>query len=186
MELNTSDLHLWNKFRQGDRESFERIYRAHASAMLSYGSHITRDEAIVEDCLQDLFVELWNSRAHLSTTSCVKAYLFRAMRYKLLRVLGRQREVALESVQKLLYRFQSTSYEEMLIEMEVQSEQMRHLRETLALLPDRQREAVSLRYFHNFSNEEMAGIMGIGYHAACKHLYAALQKLKENLKQAIY
>lgn len=186
MDVNTTDKQLWESFKLGDRAAFEVIYRAHADALLAYGAHVARNEDVAEDCLQDLFVELWNSRENLGSTSCVKAYLFRALRYKILRTLSTDRYVPLKAEEKLIYQIQSHSCEDILIELEVQSEQMRHLRETLRLLPDRQLEAVSLRYFHNFTNEQVAAVMGISYHSACKHLYAALEKLKENLKLAIY
>jgi RNA polymerase sigma factor (sigma-70 family) len=176
---------LWENFRQGDKSAFETIYRQQAARLISYGSKITRDLAIVEDCIQDLFIELWKGRENLSCTSSVKFYLFKALRYKIQRTISKRSNIVNQPIENLFYTIKNSSAEDTLIEMEVQSEQMRHLRETLEKLPERQREAVILRYYHNFSNEEIAGIMGVNYHSACKNVYAGIQKLKENLKMAV-
>lgn len=79
-----------------------------------------------------------------------------------------------------------SSFEDRCIEQEVQSFQMRHLSETLVKLPNRQSEAIHLRYFHNFSNDEIARIMGVSYRTACKLLYAGLKKLKENVRKSTW
>jgi RNA polymerase sigma factor (sigma-70 family) len=77
------------------------------------------------------------------------------------------------------------SHENYLIGVEVQSLQMTNLRELIASLPRRQQEAINLRYYHNFSNEEIARIMGVNYQSACKFIYSALKSLKVNLQISV-
>ncbi len=173
---------LWQCFRRGDHRAFEAIYRQYAPILIDYGTRISGNSEAVEDGLQDLFIELWTSRERLSPTTSIKAYLFKALRYKLMRMGNTPYEQLRQPIDEVIYKIRSSSCEDILIEMEVQSAQMQQLRETLKALPERQREAIMLRYYHNFSNEEMAGIMNITYNAACKHVYAAIRTLKENLK----
>lgn len=176
---------LWENFRRGDKSSFEEIYKNNAPTLVSYGMKVTANKSLVEDCIQDLFIELWKSRKKLSSTTSVRFYLFKALRYKLLRSLSVHHRMATLPVEDYQYLYKSDSSEDVMIEMEVQSEQMKHLRQTLEKLPERQREAIVLRYFHNFSNEEIASIMGINYHSACKLLYAGIANLKEDFKLAL-
>lgn len=182
MNLSQDDI-LWNSFRDGDHRSFELIYKQHAARLLEYGCKLSGNRLLAEDTLQELFIELWHSRQNLGSTDNIRAYLFKAIRYKLMRASSRR--PLYEQIEESDHKFSIVSSEDVIITLELQSEQMRHLRETLANLPERQREAVMLRYYHNFSNEEIAEIMGINYHSACKNLYFAIQKLKENLKMAV-
>lgn len=185
MKNNASKDKLWEAFKEGDKSAFEEIYREHTPRLLNYGSKISRNQSLVEDSIQDLFVELWKSRKNLSSTSSIKFYLFKALRFKIYRNQEESQLNTAEPLEDYLYMFKSSSQEDAFIEMEVQSEQMKHLRETLDKLPARQREAINLRYFHNFSNEEIATIMGINYQSACKFIYAGLGNLKENLKMSV-
>ena len=185
MKCNLPKDELWEAFKKCDKSAFEQIYRTHAPLLLNYGSKISRSLSLVEDSIQDLFVELWKSRSRLSSTTSVKFYLFKALRFKIYRNQDLMQVDTTEPVEDHLYMFKSSSHEDVYIELEIQSEQMKHLRDTLDKLPARQREAINLRYFHNFSNEEIATIMGINYQSACKFIYAGLGNLKENLKMSV-
>ena len=174
----------WRAFKKGSREAFASIYQEHARSLLNYGYKVTSDRRVIEDSLQDLFFELWKNRAGLSETTSIRFYLFKALRYKILRNLkvnGRPIPQPEDGAASLL----EASHESYLIGLEVQSFQMAHLRELIGNLPIRQQEAINLRYYHNFSNEEIARIMGVNYQSACKFLYTALRTLKANLRVSI-
>lgn len=174
----------WSAFKAGDRDAFSRIYHHNINSLLKYGYKLYHNRATVEDCIQELFIELWKSRENLSDTTSVKFYLFQAVRYKILRKIREESRidlVALESYEAIL----NWSAESDLIELEVSSEQMNNLKETIKSLPSRQQEAINLRFFNNFSNEEIAQIMGVNYKSACRFIYIALKKLKANLKISV-
>lgn len=176
---------LWNSFKNGDRSAFERIYREHVRGLLNYGYKVTSDKSIIEDSIQDLFFELWQSRENISDTTSIKFYLFRALRYKICRNKKYQSS-AFEELGIEHEGFESySSHEDLMIGMEVQSFQMTHLKSCISQLPQRQQEAVNLRYYNGFSNEEVANIMGVNYQSACKFIYCALRKLKLNLKVSV-
>lgn len=170
---------LWEAFRRGNRVAYGEIYGNHAAALLAYGSRITSDHKLVEDCLQDLFVELWKSKENLSSTTSIKFYLFKALRLKIFRYQNNQNT---EPLDDYMYVMNDPSHEENFIKLESESIQINLLKDAIEHLPLRQREAINLRYFHGFSNEEVAAIMTVNYQSACKLIYAALKKLKESLE----
>ena len=57
------------------------------------------------------------------------------------------------------------------------------LKETLASLPDRQREAITLRFFEELSVEETAAIMNCATGTVKATVHQALRALREKLKQ---
>ena len=176
---------LWDAFREGNQSAFSAIYQKYRSALSNYGSRIVSDTALIEDSIQDLFVDLWNRREYVSRTSSVKFYLFKALRHRILRNKRNSHSANMEPLDKHVSLFTESSYEEDTIKVQLQSEQIRHLQNSLAKLPPRQREAINLRYFHYFSNEEIAAIMEITYPSACKLIYAALKSLTASLKLVV-
>lgn len=175
----------WQAFRKGSKEAFAGIYEAHIKGLLNYGYKITSDRKLIEDSVQDLFFELWKNRAGVSDTTSVRFYLFKALRYKILRNTRVHRPAFLQRLDDHEDAFADYSHETYLIGLEVQSLQMANLKELIRNLPKRQQEAINLRYYHNFSNEEIAQIMGVNYQSACKFIYSALKSLKLNLQISI-
>lgn len=175
----------WQAFKRGSREAFGQIYRENIRSLLSYGYKVTSDRRLIEDSIQDLFFELWKNRESLSETTSVRFYLFKALRYKIVRNARVTSDHLFADVEPLAGGLVDGSHENYLIGVEVQSLQMANLRELIAALPRRQQEAINLRYYQNFSNEEIAQIMGVNYQSACKFIYAALKNLKGNLQISV-
>lgn len=175
---------LWDRFRRGDRISFETIYRSRIADLLNYGYKVTSDRALIEDSIQDLFYELWQSRENLSQTTSIKYYLFRALRNKIMRN-GNVKTVDFNDLPETAdVTSEEFLYENYLIEIENQTLQAQKLKGLISKLPKRQQEAINLRYYHNFSNEEIAGIMDVNYQSACKFMYTALKSLRIDLKHS--
>jgi len=175
---------LWERFLRGDKISFESIYKLHIRDLLNYGYKVTSDRTLIEDSIQDLFYELWQGRENLSQTSSIKFYLFRALRYKIVRN-GKDKKIDFtDSWYEVDPGSEDFSHENHLIAIESQALQTEHLKELIARLPKRQQEAINLRYYHNFSNEEIAEIMDVNYQSACKFIYTALKSLRLSLKQS--
>lgn len=176
---------LWHNFKEGDKSAFERIYQEHVRGLLNYGYKVCADKRLIEDSIQDLFIELWQNKGGISETSSIRFYLFRALRNKIQRSLKQNNHIDFEEIEKSSEDFINISHETYLIGIEVQSFQMTHLKDLISKLPQRQQEAINLRYYHNFSNEEIAKIMGVNYQSACKFIYTALKNLKVNLQVSV-
>ena len=175
---------LWHSFKNGNRNAFESIYKTNVKSLLNYGYRVTSDRTLIEDSIQDLFFELWQNRARISETTSVKFYLFQALRYKICRnIKYNHRE--LRDIETRSEDFNYPSHESCIIGIEVQSMQMDHLKNLINKLPQRQQEAINLRYYHDFSNEEVARLMGVNYQSACKFIYSALKRLKLNLSVSV-
>ena len=87
-----ADCKPWSQFKKGDKNAFAELYRQNSASLISYGLKICSDEELLKDAIQDLFVELWNSRENLAVADCVQFYLFKALRYKLIRA-GKQQQL---------------------------------------------------------------------------------------------
>ena len=51
---------LWNNFRSGNKEAFAQLYELFAADLYRYGYNLVRNKQLVEDCLHELFLHLYN------------------------------------------------------------------------------------------------------------------------------
>ncbi|WP_079645921.1 RNA polymerase sigma factor [Sphingobacterium nematocida] len=70
----------WDKFLNGDKFAFEQIYRSLVPQLYEYGMRHYKDETLVRDAIQDVFVKFWESRAKLKNITSPKHYLLVAMK----------------------------------------------------------------------------------------------------------
>jgi RNA polymerase sigma factor (sigma-70 family) len=172
----------WSKFRQGDAEAFNRIYRHFAQVLYGYGSKFCKRSEVIEDCIQDLFVELWESRERLSATTSIKFYLFRCLRRKIAKLPSLCLNIS-EDSHPLSSSLISESYEFSLI-IEQQDEARKQLLEqALNDLSVRQREILYLKYFDGLSFPQIAEVMQIDLNSTYKLTYKALAAIKQNLSR---
>jgi len=181
--MNDSD--LWSSFRSGDETAFSMLYKSHIEILYRYGHKLTADTQLVEDSIQDMFIELWNSRKRLSDTDSIKYYLFRILRRKITQhPLNRNvagAGVEAEKVDALEHRFFSVSAESELIDIESELGRSRMLGRALTQLPARQQEVVNLRYYHEFNHQQIADIMNI----SLQSVHNTLQKSMKGLRSLL-
>ena len=80
---NNDDQALWQAFRLGDENAYATLYRSYVKVLFAYGKKLVADEATVEDLVQDLFIDLWQSRERLSDVDSPKFYLFASLRRRI-------------------------------------------------------------------------------------------------------
>lgn len=156
--------------------------------LLSYGKRISSDVEMVEDAIQDVYVELWKRRENLKSLHTIKFYLFRVLRNRLYNL--RQADLLLpqediDFPEDQIPDYFSPSIEAHLIEEESTTHQNARLKQAISDLPSRQREAVLLAFYDNFGTEEIAGIMGINQQSVNNHLNRAYSSLRKILTDSI-
>lgn len=167
----------WEDFRKGDRDAFERLYHQHIQQLIAYGMRVTGEQQVVKDVIQDLFVELWRSRAHLQSVQSVRGYLLKALRYKLLR----NAKVRTRYYAELPDRPDPDNAEQHLLETETEQQRKERIRQALQRLSGRQQEVINLRFYHGCTTEQAAEIMAVNYQSAVNLLHRAIVQLREIL-----
>lgn len=175
------DTKVWDAFRQGDTVAFQQIYNYFIRVLFSYGSKLTTDHLLVEDCVHDLFVELWDRKAFLGNTTSVKLYLFKGLKRKIVKQLV-QRKNTVFTEEKLTYSFGITSsYETFLVREQLSEEQHQKLIQAIAKLTDRQREVLFLRFHANMNYEEIARLLSLNYQSVSNIMFRAMKTLRTEM-----
>jgi RNA polymerase sigma-70 factor (ECF subfamily) len=169
---------LWEAFRSGDQDAFAALFREHYETLFKFGNKFTTDTELLEDCIQELFIELWQAKSRAPVLS-VKAYLLKSLKYKLLKAFRKQGKVL------PLYDngegYFEWSHENFLIEQQENDEKKQLVIKALGRLSSRQKEIIYLKYYQNLSYEEVSEIMNINYQVARNLLYQAIKSLKSIL-----
>ncbi|MGF7140609.1 RNA polymerase sigma factor [Roseimarinus sediminis] len=178
MEL--SDRIVWDKMREGDEAAFASIYQQYAKQLYLYGLKFTGNTALIEDCIQDLFISIFKNQ-RISSTDSIRFYLIRSFRNKLLRAMKREglhhNENDYTNDFLVIYSIERT-----IVEKETSDEQQALLRKAVNELSARQKEAVYLRYTKGLTYEQVAEIMDMEI-VSCRNLISkAIKKLREIVK----
>lgn len=174
------DILLWSRLKRGDRNAFSSLYERYVSCLYNYASKICKDRDRAEDCIQDVFIDLWKYRKNLSPTTSVKYYLYRALRSRLFRSIG-DSEWGLQDGVKWneLENLMDLSPEEEMVATESVDERTRKLRKYLHNLSPRQYEAIVLRFYEEFSYEEIADIMQVNPQSIRNLIQRGLLQLRQ-------
>lgn len=177
MQTAPSDIEIWNAFKSGDRKAFGELFNRFYSPLFQYGSKICTDKAILEDCIQELFLEMWQSRSTIEVRS-VRAYLIRSVKYKIFKLL-RKKQLLHPVTEETTFEI---SYENLLIGRQVQEEQKQHLLKAINQLSARQKEIIYLKLYKALSYEELSEVMEINYQAARNLFSQAIKCLRSFLQ----
>lgn len=53
------------RFKSGDRLAFEEIYSEYVDTLFAYGSKITNNKELIQDSIQDLFIDMYKYKINL-------------------------------------------------------------------------------------------------------------------------
>ncbi len=159
-----------------DRAVLE-LYAEHYRALVRLAAMLLRDTPTAEEVVQDAFVAMHEAWPRLRDADKALAYLRQAVVNRCRSVL-RHRAVVGPSLPKGPPDRPGAAHDA-LVALERDS-----VRAALRDLPDRQREAIVLRYYADLSEEEIAAAMGISRGAVKSHTTRGMSALRAALEQA--
>ena len=165
-----------------DKDDYSILYAHYFSKLFNYGHKFTTDSVLIEDSIQDVFLDYWKRRNILKEPSSLNSYLFTAFRYSLFNKLSKAKKiVAMEGVEEPDFASANIFYAK-----EEDAVRSAQLRAALEQLTPRQREALFLRFYEGLSYETIAEIMNISVKASYKLMARSLAHLKECLTPALF
>ncbi|MBX2843068.1 MAG: sigma-70 family RNA polymerase sigma factor [Flammeovirgaceae bacterium] len=175
-----SEFEIWQEFKNGSEVALINIYKHFYRTLYNYASQFTLDRNLINDVIQDLFIELINKRERLSDTTSIKFYLFRSVKNLLVRKLKKNSKMnCIDNIQGCYDFAISFSTERLLINQQIKDEQKQKLNLAVKKLNSRQREIIYYYYFENLNFKEISEIMDFTNHKSVQNLlYRSINKLK--------
>ncbi len=180
MENKNSDINLWHQIKKGDAHAYHKLYDRYADVLFSFGMQYTNDDALVQDAIHDVFVELYRYRKTLAEEVIIKSYLFRSLQNDILKKIKSQTKIVrLDAVSESVYK--TGSKEEELIHDETIFTKHATLAWALTSLSKKQRHALHLRFTEDQSYDEISAILEISLESCRTLIYRALKELRKKL-----
>lgn len=169
---------IWTHIINGDEKAYSALYLEYFRKFFNYGRKFTPDDQLIEDSVQEVFLDFWKRRESLAKVKSVKSYFFSSFRYVLFRKI--------KELKKILPQEQLADEPQFYAEINiVNKETDLHLQQSLQLAIDeltpRQREAIFLRFYEGLSYEEVAEVLNISVKATYKIMARSLASLKDRL-----
>lgn len=171
---------LWNAFRNGDKRAFNRLVTCFYQILYNYGTKLTQNHSLVEDCIQDLFLSIWRRREFLGDTNHVKFYLLKSLRRRIYLEL-KEKHKWLPTDDKPLDTSEFVgefSIESKIIAKEMEEHQQRKLQHILSRLSKRQKEVIYLKFYQEMNYEEISNIMSISYQSVRNLIHITIRDLQ--------
>jgi RNA polymerase sigma-70 factor (ECF subfamily) len=177
---------LLRRASQGDAAAFCTVAQAHERRLFQQAVVLCRDSAAAEDLAAETLIEAWKSIARYDGSCRFSTWLYAILLHrhqKLARKL-RSRPVPLSA----LPTADAEAGEQLLAgladgqpqppETVAQSERAAKLDAALAVLPEKHRLVLQLRFFEDASLPEIAAALGISVGTVKSRLHHALEKLR--------
>jgi RNA polymerase sigma-70 factor (ECF subfamily) len=174
-----TDEELLTLLQQGSRDSFEILYKKYWKQLFNSAYKRLQSREIVEELVQDIFVDLWSKREIMQINSSLQAYLFTALRYKLFSYF-RSQLIRKRHVDYILHH--SEGYENFVEDQLYYEELARALENSVGNLPEKYRTIYRLSRNENLTYKEIAAHLNIPVDTVEKQMGKALKLLRIQLK----
>lgn len=169
---------LWTYLKAGSQKALSDLFLYHADSMYSYGFLLCQDKEKVEDCLQDLFFQLWQNHRKLPLVKNVKTYLIIALRNKIQSTFRSRSLISIQEVEDGELEGDA-SFEQRWIDEELRNDKSDLLHRFLQTLPNKMKQAIYLRYFENLDYSDIARVMNIRRQVAINTVHRAITHLRK-------
>ena len=168
---------VWQQLVAGEPQALAFFYQNYADWLLKYGLSILYNREMVQDAVQELFIQVWSRRANLTVPFSVKYYLMASLR-----------RIILNDIRNSRLLTDSLPADNLLAESpyspdidEIEEATSRVLQAALRALPPRQQEVIFLRFFDKLSYEEITTLTGLDNQVLRNTIFRAIKTLKQAL-----
>lgn len=148
------------------------------SNIYNYAAKFSKDSSLIADCIQEVFISLWQRRESATTILSLKYYLLRATKNKVLKALHAKQRSLQADLESGYDFFQEFSIEREIIEKQISDEKAERLRQVLGLLSKKQQEILYLKFYQHLDYGQIADIMSINRQSVYNLLHETIQRLR--------
>ncbi len=188
--MSDSDQIIMERIRDGDQQAVADLVRRFQHELLGFFYHQCWDQLVAEELAQDVFVNVYRSRARYQPTAKVRTYLYRIAHNLWIDHIRRQKhhmsidaEMGERSLKlaDILKAPGSPDPEEETRDNEIRT----RLQESLEGLPEGQREVFVLANNHGMKYQDIAEVLGIPEGTVKSRMHNAVRALRDDLQDLI-
>lgn len=172
-----TDEQLIQKALQGNRGAWMKLVKRYEKSIYNYGLRMTSNREDALDLMQEIFTSVFRNLASYRGEGAFKAWLFRIASYRCVEFYRRKKPTqALDDTPEMVC--QAAAPEQVLFG----NRDSQQLIQAMAQLPLAQKAVVELKFFGQFTFDEIAEQLNVSSNTVKSRLYSALEKLKSLLE----
>ena len=171
---------LVRRIARGDQLAMRSLFARHQTALYRWLRRIVRDEALAEDLLSEVFLDVWRQATSFQARSSVSTWLLAIARHKALSARRRRVDVQLDEDVAASICDPADDPEISLLK----KNRGELLRQSMVNLSRKHREVLDLVYYHGKSVKEVAEITGVAEATVKTRMFHARRKLADLVKAA--
>ncbi len=160
------------------RIAFETLVRIYGERLVIFAYRLTGDQDLAQDIAQDVFVGVWERRELLAQASSIRAYLYGAVRNRVVDALRRERRAASWRIASADAERESTDDPAQHVET---AELQCAIETTLQSLPPRMHQIATLRWVDGLTPAEIARSLDISVSTVSNTLTQAAKTVRRLL-----
>lgn len=168
-----SDEQLIAKALQGNKQAWINLLKRYEKPIYNYGVRMTGKHEDALDLMQEVFISVYRNLATFRQEGSFKSWLFRIAHYRCIEFYRRKRPMdGLDDIPEI-------ECEQAPSEQHIDSAiENRLLIQAMQQLPLAQKSVIELKFFGQFTFDEIADLTGMSANTAKSRMYGALEKLK--------
>ncbi len=176
MSVECCDKELLEGLKQDKIWAFNNIYSCYSKPLYIYLLQKLKDSDLCNDVIQDIFINVWESRARLDIETSLKAYLYQAARYKIIDIYRSD-----VKYQKYLSGLAELIIDESVITDRIdQRKKLQDIEIAVEKLPERMREIFILSRFEHQTTRDIASKTNLSQQTVKNQISKALRILRVN------
>jgi RNA polymerase sigma factor (sigma-70 family) len=177
---------LLQQLHSGNEEALAALMKLFYEPLYDYACKFTPDKQLVKDCIQEVFISLWQRRDSATAISSPKYYLLRAVRNKVIKAITRKaKTITSGSFDDYDFKVEF-SPEHVMIERQISAQNAARLKAILSQLSARQKEIIYLKFYRHLEQEQIAALMNINRQSVYNLLHESLQNLRKFWYQELF
>lgn len=170
---NSSENIIELSFSIQSKTEFETIYKDNYALLYLHALKMLGDREEAKDVVQEVFTQAWNKRADIIIKKSIKAYLFQAVKNKVLDIYAHQATVRKfeSSIDHEAYH----TYDDAAVREE---RLMKQIESEITALPEQMATVFRMSRMQEKSHAEIAETLNISVNTVKTHIGRALKKLR--------
>lgn len=170
-----SEIDWINRLKEDDLQAFDALYWKYQKAVFQNAFKLTREEALAEDIVQEVFINLWEKRHSIDSSRGVGGWLFVSSYNRAVNLL-RKKLKEWEAIRNM-------SEAEESVDASVFDVQYGILLKAMDTLSPQKRKVFELCKLQGLTYEQAAAQLNISKHTVKEYLGAAISSIKEYAQQ---
>lgn len=181
------DTALLEEIRNGNLKSFEIVFKGYYSRLCKYAYSMVKDYEVSSDLVKDTFINWWENHKRVMIITNISGYLYKSVHNNCINYLTRTHTKQITTnesdltipLSELAFPVSGDYPLANLLTLELEGA----LDTAIKTLPEQCREVFILSRMEQLSHDEIAQKLNISANTVKVHIYRALIKLKEELKE---